>query len=368
MHIFVSPEQTAGPRMGIKKPLACVLACVLLLSSCGMGVEIDTLGIVVGAAFDKPETDGHINMSACILRVSGGGEPDTGGSASKKYVTVQTEAPSFYEAQSRMMLQIERKPFWGHNNILLVSQDADLKPIVEAFYNGYDKRGSEYVVIVNGRAAPVLQSENFMGSVGAVSIGEILGMAGDNGCLTDVSVDELYAKMSAKSQAACLPYGEMKNKKFSFKGMCVVRNYRFAAALTTDESTGALVFLNDYKSGSLSVPLGDAVAGVELLGTSCTVECTRDAFFTVRVCAEYSIQDVNGETQTDNTQAKRAVDGALKNRIESAVLKSTQLNADYLGLADIYFRTFAADMPVDFKSAQVKVTVDGKLKFKGITY
>lgn len=356
----------------MKRLLICLLACVLLLTSCGMGEEIDSLGIVVGAAFDKPKVDGDINMTACILRVNGGGagsdSSGAGGGGGKEYVIVNSEAPSFYEAQSKMMLKIERTPFWGHNNIVLASDDVNLKPIIKAFYNGYDKRGSEYVVMVKGSAAKVLESSNFVGSVGAVSIDEILGMASQNGYITDVNVDELYAKMNSKSQAAYLPYGEMEDKKFTFKGMCVVRNYAFAGPLSQDETVGSLIVLNDYKSGGISVPMGQAMAGVELLQTSCSVDCTQDKVFDIKVKAYYSVQDMNGETNMDNAMAAEVVNGAIKNMIESALKKSEELGADYMGFSDDYFNKFAKDMPGGLADVKFNVTVDGKLKFKGIEY
>ncbi|MEI6101096.1 MAG: Ger(x)C family spore germination C-terminal domain-containing protein [Eubacteriales bacterium] len=355
----------------MKKLLPCLLACILLLTSCGMGEEIDTLGIVVGVAFDKPETEGNINMTACILRVNGGGaDSEEGGSegGGKDYIIVNSEAPSFYEAQSRMMLKIERRPFWGHNNIILASQDTDLKPIMQAFYNGYDKRGSEYVVIVKGKAETVLASSNFVGSVGAVSINEILGMSKENGFITDVNVDELYAKMHSKSGASYLPYGETEDKKFTFKGLCVVRDYAFKGSLSADESVGSLIVLNDYKSGGISVPIGNAVAGVELLDTSCSVDCTEDKFFTIKVNAAYSVQDINGQTKMDNETVENLVNAAIKDKIQKAILKSIQLDADYMNFSDDYFRKFAKAMPDDFKYSQFNITVNGKLKFKGIEY
>lgn len=355
----------------MKKLLACLVACVLLLTSCGMGEEIDSLGIVAGAAFDKPETDGNINMTACILRVSGGGSgsgEDEKEGASKEFVIVNSEAPSFYEAQSRMMLKIERRPFWGHNNIILASEDVDLKPIIQAFYNGYDKRGSEYVVVTKGKAADVFESSNFAGSIATMSINEILGMARQNGNITSVNVDELYAKMQSKSRTAYLPYGETEDEKFTFRGMCVVRDYAFRGALSPDESVGGLIVLNDYNSGGISVQLGEAQAGVELLDTLSTVDCTEDGQFDISVKADYSVQDINGETKLDNHTVKEIVDAALKSKIEQAIQKSMELDADYMNFADVYYRKFAREMPGDFKSSQFKVTVDGKLKFKGIEY
>ncbi len=354
----------------MKKIFVCLLACLLLLTSCGMGEEIDSLGIVVGAAFDRPKTDGDINMTACILRVNGSGSDSEGGDSGggKEYVIVNSESPSFYEAQSRIMLKIERRPFWGHNNIILASEDVDLKPIIQAFYNGYDKRGSEYVVITNGSAAGVLESSNFAGSIGAVSINEILGMARDNGNITDINVDELFAKMNSKSRAAYLPYGKAEDKKFTFLGMCVVRDYMFRGALTSDESVGSLIVLNDYKSGGISVPLGEAQAGVELLDTACTVDCSEDKQFTVQVKADYSVQDINGVAKMDNETVKRIVNDALKSKIEQAIQKSKELDADYMNFSDVYFKKFAREMPGDFKFSQFNVAVDGKLKFKGIEY
>jgi Ger(x)C family germination protein len=355
----------------MKKLVACLLVCILLLTSCGMGEEIDSLGIVVGAAFDKPKADSDINMTACILRAkadgsgSGDGEESGGG---KEYVIVNSEAPSFYEAQSKMMLKIERRPFWGHNNIILASEDVDLKPVIQAFYNGYDKRGSEYVLITKGSAADVLETSNFAGGISAVSINEILGMDKENGYITDVNVDNFYAKMQSKSHASYLPYGETQDKKFAFLGMCVVRDYAFRGALTPDESVGSLIVLNDYKSGGISVPLGKAQAGVELMDTSCSVDCTQDKIFTIKVKADYSIQDVNGNADFNNETVKTIVNASLKSKIEDAIQKSRELDADYMNFSDYYFKKYAKDMPGDFKLAQFNVEVDGKLKFKGIEY
>ena len=355
----------------MKKLLVCLLVSIFVCTSCGMGEEIDTLGIVVGAAFDKPEEDGNINMTACILRVNGegGGESgESGGGGSKEYVIVNSEAPSFYEAQSRMMLKVERRPFWGHNNIILVSQDVDLKPIVEAFYNGYDKRGSEYVVVVKDNAGDTFQSANFMGNVGAVSINEILGMTNQNAYLTDVSVHEFYSRMNSRSHAAYLPYGETGDEKFIFSGMCVVRDFQFLDELSQEESIGSLIVQNEFKSGGISVPLGTAKAGVDLMEASCTMECSRDMVFDIKVKASYSVEDLNGDTDMSNAAVSKLVNEYIKGLVDSAIQKSIELDADFMGFENDYFDEFAADMPGALADAKFNVTVDGKLKFKGIEY
>lgn len=335
-----------------------------------MGEEIDTLGIVVGAAFDKPEEDGDINMTACILRVNGesggGGGDDKGGS--KEYVIVNSEAKSFYEAQSRMMLKIERRPFWGHNNIILASRDVNLKPIIEAFYNGYDKRGSEYVVIVKDKASDTFKSSNFMGNIGAVSINEIMSMTNQNGYITDVNVHELHTKINARSHASYLPYGEAGDEKFTFLGMCVIRDYIFLDVLTQDESIGSMIVLNDYKNGGISVPLGNAEAGVDLMQTSCSVDCSQDMTFDIKIKASYSVEDLNGDTDMDNTTVAREINNYLSKLVQSAIQKSIELDADFMGFSDKYFDKFAKDMPGNLADAEYNVTVDGKLQFKGIEY
>lgn len=356
----------------MKKLMVCLLVLSLVCTSCGMGEEIDTLGIVVGAAFDKPEVDGNINMTACILRVngeSGGGESsESGGGRSKEYVIVNSEAPTFYEAQSRMMLKVERRPFWGHNNIILVSRDVNLKPIIEAFYNGYDKRGSEYVVVVKEKAGDTFKSANFMGNVGAVSINEILGMSNQNGYLTDINVHEFYTKMNSKSHAAYLPYGETSDEKFVFSGMCVVRDFVFLDTLTQDETIGSMIVQNEYKSGGISVPFGTAMGGVDLMAASCSVECRSDMVFDIKVNASYSVEDLNGDTDIDNTTVAQVVNEYIKGLVDSAIQKSKELDADFMGFANCYFDKFTQDMPGGLADANFNVTVDGELKFKGIEY
>lgn len=336
-----------------------------------MGEEIDTLGIVVGAAFDKPKEDGNINMTACILRANGeaGGESSkSGGDGGKKFVIVNSEAPSFFEAQSRMMLKIERKPFWGHNNIILISRDVNLKPIIEAFYNGYDKRGSEYVVILKDKASDTFDSSNFMGDVGAVSINEILGLTGQNGYIADVNVHQFYSKMNSRSHAAYLPYGETGDEKFVFSGMCVMRDFKFLDELSQDESIGSMIVLNDYKSGGISVRLGNAEAGVDLMSASCSMDCTEDMAFDLRVKASYSVEDLNGDTDMDNTTVAQVINDSIKKIVQSAIQKSIDLDADFMGFSDKYFGKFAKDMPGGLADARFNVTVDGKLQFKGIEY
>ncbi len=360
----------------MKRLLCCLLAIVFICASCAMGEEIDTLGIVVGAAFDKPAQDGDINMTACILRVSGSGGGDSGGSGGtgessgggKEYMVVNSQAPSFYEAQSRLMLGVERRPFWGHNNIIIAAKDVNLKPIIEAFYNGYEKRGSEFVVIVRDNAAAALDNANFMGGVGAVSVSEVLTRTSQNGYISDVNVHELFSKMNAKSRAAYVPYGQTENGNFNFLGMCVVRDYAFIAPLSQDETIGAMIVLNDYKSGGISVPVNGAVAGAELLSTSCSIDCTMDKAFTIHVKASYSVQDVNGETEETNDEVARKVDDAIKGMIESAIQKSKDIKADYMGFSDDYFKKYASEMPGGLADATFNVKVDGKLMFKGIEF
>jgi hypothetical protein len=126
--------------------------------------------------------------------------------------------------------------------------------------------------------------------------------------------------------------------------------------------------LNDYKSGGISVLLGDAKAGVDLLEASCSIDCSEDAVFDIKVKASYSVEDLNGDSDMDNGTVARTINEYLKKTVESAIKKSQDLNADYMGFADCYFDKHAKDLPGGLENAKFNVTVDGKLQFKGIEY
>ena len=344
----------------MKKVAVLILAVVtIFLSGCG-GEEIDTIAVVVGSAFDKSDIENEILMTVCVLKANGrfGSE----GKSDDTYMTVTESAATVAEAQSKTSLSLERRPFFGQNDVIVLSKDVPIHDIIISFYEGYETRGFENVVIVEKNAKDAMSAKNFMSPVGAVGITEALGSKNKN-FVKGRRVHDVIAAMNGKSKAMLLPYAKTKDEEFSFESMCILKDYEFAGVLTKEESAGALMITDEYDSGNISVETEEGVIGVEILNCRSDIKYGGDAFL-ITAYADYALSGCGNVPDDINDCIKNE----LENYMKSATQKSYETDCDFLGFADKYYKYTGKDDKNSINDFNISAQAVCNLNFEGAVY
>ena len=331
--------------------LGLLVAGLLLLGSCGVGEEIDTLGIVVGTAFDQPADPKDFSATACILKANG--EFGAEGEAAEGYALVQAEAPTFPELQDMLSEKTERKAFFGQNELLVLAKTLDTRRILQAFYEDRATRGNEYVLLSDGMAAKILKSDDFLGSISAVSLREIF-KSGKTTMIQPMTVHEIIKKTSQPSGACLVPIGQMDGNGFVFCGMAVLDDYRYADTLDAEETKGTWYLTRQQITYADHVELDGCIYPVEMqkvradlsydeqsrtmkLHVECTLYCSREK--KEEICAAYR---------------KR-----VYAQIEAARKKASELQVDFVEFNNTAYRSTGSRQshPVDWYRLETEVEV-----------
>ena len=303
----------------MKKIILVSLIVILLFSSCGFGQEIDTLGIVVGMAFDKGKKD--IDMSVCFLKVNG--EFGAQGEGGEPYAVVSASGNTIQKAKAELILEAERTPFFGHNNIIFIGKNAEIKKIMTELYSDMQTRGSETVVLCENKASDVFDAENFMGDISAVSIHDILKSSESSGSLPQINIHEIIKSMNMPSSCCLVPVGKTQNKEFSFLGMGILKDYEFYGVLSEKEAFGA--FCLTESGVTATIENGKDVFTVELLSSSIDI---KDGIYVIEISHKLKSGD------------EQAYLKYVKDCIYAAVKKAEETGCDFMGFADAYFRKY----------------------------
>ncbi|MCL6580004.1 MAG: Ger(x)C family spore germination protein [Firmicutes bacterium] len=160
--------------------LACVLLASFLLSGCWDRREVDKLAIVLATGLDlTPE--GDLLVTAQVVRpsevkASGGGVM---GGSPRAVVVAASRGRTVAEAIRGMSQVIGRRPFWGQNRVLVVSEElarAGLAEILDWFFREREPRPRTHLVVFRGRAADVLAAENELETIPGLALDSLLAL------------------------------------------------------------------------------------------------------------------------------------------------------------------------------------------------
>lgn len=119
-----------------------IIICLLLLTGCWDRNELSDIGIVTGMAVDKdPDTGDYILTSQYLRPASESTQSPT---PEEPHLVVSTTGPSIAEVMRKANKTIDRKSFFAHNNIIIMSDEVakdGLLPIIDSFQRGKEVRG-----------------------------------------------------------------------------------------------------------------------------------------------------------------------------------------------------------------------------------
>lgn len=126
------PDSMKTKRTSGCRTLLLSFLCCILLSGCWDRIEINDLAIVLATGVDYHNDQVELTSQIFVPRKAGGGDSaGSGGSPSGVTLTRSAEGRTIAEALNRLQRKVPRNMFWGHCEVIVISEDAGKKGIRE---------------------------------------------------------------------------------------------------------------------------------------------------------------------------------------------------------------------------------------------
>ncbi|MGO4729270.1 Ger(x)C family spore germination protein [Paenibacillus sp. 2KB_22] len=142
--------------MRIYRVLLMPILCCVLLSGCWDRIEINDLAIVLATGIDYE--DGKVQLTSQIFiprKASAGDSSGSGGSPSGVTMIRTADGHTIAEALNRLQRKVPRNMFWGHCEVIIISEQAGKRGIREYidFFLRYPQFREHAYVFSSERAA-----------------------------------------------------------------------------------------------------------------------------------------------------------------------------------------------------------------------
>ncbi|WP_186331601.1 Ger(x)C family spore germination protein [Paenibacillus xylanexedens] len=231
--------------------------CCTLLTGCWDRIEINDLAIVLATGVDYKNDQIELTSQIFIPRKAGGGDSTgSGGSPSGVTLTRSAEGHTIAEALNRLQRKMPRNMFWGHCEVILISEDAGKKGIREYidFFLRYPQiREHAYVFSTPEPAKNILALLDPLERSSAESLREMANMK----LGTRITVLELAQSIEGPSQSVILsrmlslPPEEGQDKLTTtpyIKGLSLYKGDTFIRSAQEPLTVGILMLANELNN------------------------------------------------------------------------------------------------------------------------
>lgn len=152
-------------RVRTKIVLICLFLGCLFCSGCWDHIEIEDLGLVMLAGFDRTE-DGLIKVSVHIAKpyaLAGSGQNIID---EKPFWLVSTTGHTAFQAIRNFASVSPRQVFWGHNRVVLIGEklareEEGMAQVLDLYYRDLEPRQSAHLMVVKGSTIEEIMSARF---------------------------------------------------------------------------------------------------------------------------------------------------------------------------------------------------------------
>ncbi len=371
--------------------ISITLACIACLSGCFDRRELDTMGIVMGVAIDKAESEGETELTIQMANPKGKSTSSSkgkesmekgGGSASSAFINVSNTGQNINYIIREMQHIMSRMIYMAHNQAIIFGEELaerGVRDVLDFFARAPEARMTLNVFVAKGKAKDVLAINPELEKVTSTELQKILKDQEITSHAPIVTEFEFVSTMVSKTTAAVAPIvrivNEDKTDRLSVSGCAVFKDSIMVGELGEVETRGLLFVKNKVKTGVLKLEIQNTPATIEIRKSRTKVEpvlyTDGRVVFNVDVNLTAGLGDQSGNLNLaapENTPAMlSAVESAVKDEIRSAVEKSKELSADVFGLGEHLNRKYPdqwSDMKDRWDEIYKDITVNATVKVK----
>ncbi|WP_394236362.1 Ger(x)C family spore germination protein [Niallia oryzisoli] len=243
-----------------------VILSIFLLSGCWDRKELKEIGMVGAIAIDKdPETKEFILTSQILIPAA---ESSQNPSPGKPFLLETATGKTIFEALRRTNQMIDRRSFFAHNKIIIISEELakeGLISILDSFYRGKEIRGYVWICIAKEtNARNILEAENIgVSRIPANFLNNMLEQTDSH--LNSVSTnlltfykDALEAGTDPVAGVLVMEKKEKgkysQDKNVTLSGAAVFKKDKLMGLLNESETRGYRWITGDIKAGAFSLP------------------------------------------------------------------------------------------------------------------
>ncbi len=244
-----------------KKAVFLLLMClvnIVTCTGCWNYREIDKMSIVAGATMDKTP-DGKYKVAVEIIDLHEGGRE-----AKINSRRLESYGYSLFEAIRNTLKMTSNKLYWGHMEILILSQEVAKEGIVGIldFLNrdAEPRLSVDLLVSTENTAEEILNSQSITTEIRSFEINKMLDTEKDLAKTSKVQLYEFINALSAEGVSPVLPTVSLveNNGKQTSKlsGTAVFRQDKLAYMFKEDETEFFLFAVDKIKGGTLNIDEG----------------------------------------------------------------------------------------------------------------
>jgi spore germination protein KC len=349
------------------------------------------MGIVMGVAIDKGQTEGELELTVQMANPSGGASKSSKGkssggseseSESKSYINVSGTGKNTNYIIREMQHKMSRRIYVAHSEVIVISEDVardGVRDSLDFFARAAEARMTVAVFVSKGKAKDILDKKpefEKMPSVGLVKALKDQKITSHTPIVTEF---EFLNKLVSKTSAAVLPVvseiDDDGKSRIDISGCAVFKGSKMVGEMNEDECRGLLYVQNKVKTGVMLLTVSDVSATVEIRHAKTRVKPTLytdgTCRFDVEVDATIGLGDQTGTFNLADPGNVGAMVGAaadaIKGEIIGAVGKSKEQNADVFGFGDSINRKYPDQwkkISKNWDTLYRNITVDVAVKAK----
>lgn len=236
------------------KIIACVVMLAVMLTGCMNTMHLKDLLVVEGMGIDTQEGKVKLIVQTLKLGAETGSETPQG---NRTYNT-DSDGETIVDAVSNLTKKLSKKPFFGHNKIIVFSRDVaenDFKIKLDYFLRSVDSRIDVAVCISDTSAKDIIESEENDSGVPCENMVFLLKNGQDAGVSEYVTISELLNLYTDKTTSIYLPVVEKKkdDKSIRVKGIGLFSGDKLVYVTNDDETNGFLFMKNKIKRCTLEL-------------------------------------------------------------------------------------------------------------------
>ncbi len=338
------------------------ILCCVLLSGCWDRIEINDLAIVLATGIDYEDGKVQLTSQIFIPRKAGGGESSGGGGSPSGVTLIRTaEGRNIAEALNRLQRKVPRNMFWGHCEVIIISEQAGKRGIREYidFFLRYPQfREHAYVFSSEKAAKDILALLDPLERSSAESLREMANLK----LGTRVTALELAKSIEGPSSSAILsrmlilppePDQDKLTTTPYVKGLSLYKKDRYVKTVKEPLSVGVLLFAKELNNIIMPVEIKplEGSFSIRLIENKTTLK--------PRIVNQHWSMKVDIQTNGEvvlNTTDGNLTDPAVLTQLEKAwSAKLTSLAHDALHMSQKELRSDLFQFAVEFRRYHPKL-------------
>jgi len=264
------------------RKMALFAIAVLLLSQygCWNRKELNDILIVQAVGIDRLK-NGDFRLTYQVLKPKVLKNPSNIPSSpqQKGVWCFSSTGKTIFDAIRNATLSSDKKLFWAHNKIVVVSENLakkGIKDVLDMILRDHEFRSDAYIIITSDDIEKFLNTSSPMESIPAKELENVIKNYYANSKTILMKIYEFVKMTNTKSKAAVAPFVEIKRPlalssesyMFFVSKTAVFDNFKLIGYLNHNETRGVLWVLNKIKSGIYPIENKNMSISLELIHSS----------------------------------------------------------------------------------------------------